>query len=103
MDFTENEKLQASNLDILRLKLKDSDVHLFESKNHHRNFIDAVLSRGQVATPAAIAQRAVTTCYLGSIAAAVKRPLKFDPVTEKFSDDEANTLLRKPMREEWKV
>lgn len=102
--FSENEKLQTSNLDILRVKLKDSDVHLFESKNHHRNFIDAVLSRGQVAAPAAIAQRAATTCYLGSISAALKRPLKFDPVAEKFvGDDEANALLRKPMREEWKV
>jgi predicted dehydrogenase len=102
--FSENEKLQASNLDILRVKLKDSDVHLFESKNHHRNFIDAVISRGQVAAPAAIAQRAATTCYLGGISAALKRPLKFDPVAEKFvGDDEANGMLRKPMRDEWRV
>lgn len=102
--FTENEKLQASNLDILRVKLKDSDIHLYESKHHHRNFIDAVLSRGQVAAPAPIAQRAATTCYLGSIAATLKRPLKFDPQTETFpSDPEANALLRKPMRDEWKI
>jgi predicted dehydrogenase len=102
--FTENDKLQASDLNILRIKLKDSDVHLYESKHHHRNFVDAVLSRGQVAAPASIAQRAATTCYLGSIAAAVKRPLKFDPVAEKFvGDDEANQLLIKPMREAWKI
>lgn len=102
--FTENDKLQASDINILRIKLKDSDVHLYESKHHHRNFIDAVLSRGQVAAPAAIAQRAATTCYMGSIAATVKRPLKFDPATEKFTgDDEANTLLIKPMRDAWKI
>ena len=102
--FTESEKLEASDINILRTKLKDSDVRLFESKHHHRNFIDAVLSRGQVAAPAAVAQRAATTCYLGSIAAAVKRPLKFDPVAEKFvGDDEANAMLIKPMRDGWKI
>jgi predicted dehydrogenase len=102
--FTENDKLQASDSNILRTKLKDSDIHLYESKHHHRNFIDAVLSRGQVAAPAAVAQRAATACYLGSIAAAVMRPLKFDPVAEKFvGDDEANTMLIKPMREAWKI
>jgi len=102
--FTENDKLQASSLDILRIKLKDSDVHLFESKNHHRNFIDAVYSRGQVAAPAPIAQRTATVCYMGSIAAALKRPLKFDPVAEKFvGDEEANGMTVKPMRDAWKV
>ena len=102
--FTENDKLQASDINILRTKLKDSDVRLFESKEHHRNFIDAVISRGQVAAPAETAQRAAATCYLGSISAAVKRPLKFDPVAEKFiGDDEANTMLIKPMRDAWKI
>lgn len=102
--FTESEKLEASDLNILRTKLKDSDIHLFESKHHHRNFIDAVYSRGEVAAPATIAQRAATTCYLGSIAAAVKRPLKFDPVAERFEgDEEANAMLMKPMRPEWKI
>jgi predicted dehydrogenase len=102
--FSESEKLEASDINILRTKLKDSDVRLYESKNHHRNFIDAMLSRGQVAAPAEIAQRAATTCYLGSVAAATKRALKFDPETEKFiGDDEANGMLLKPMRSEWKV
>lgn len=102
--FTENDKLQASDSNILRTKLKDSDVHLYESKHHHRNFIDAVFSRGQVAAPAAIAQRAATTCYMGSIAVTLKRPLKFDPDAEKFvGDAEANALLIKPMRDAWKI
>lgn len=102
--FTENETLKASSLDILRTKLKDSDVRLFESKNHHRNFIDAMLSRGQTAAPAQIAQRTATVCYMGSIAAALQRPLKFDPGAEKFEGDtEANALLAKPVREGWKA
>jgi predicted dehydrogenase len=102
--FSESEKLEASDTNILRTKLKDSDVKLYVSKHHHRNFVDAVLSRGDLAAPAPIAHRAATTCYLGSIAAAVNRPLKFDPVSEKFvGDEEANAMLMRPMREGWKI
>ena len=102
--FSENDKLLASDTNILRIKPKDGDVRLFESKNHHRNFIDAVLSRGPVAAPASIAHRTATACYLGSLAAALKRPLKFDPAAETFpGDDEANRMLLKPMREAWKI
>lgn len=102
--FTESEVLKASDDTILRTRLKSSDKTLFESKHHHRNFIDAVLDRSQTAAPAEIAQRAATTCQLGAISAALGRALKFDPASERFvGDEEANTLLIKPMRDEWKL
>jgi len=102
--FTESEVLKASSDDILRAKLKDGDIRLFESRHHHRNFMDAVLTRGPTAAPAGVAQRAATTCQLGAIAAALGRPLKFDPVTERFEGDAAaNALLARPMREPWRL
>ncbi len=102
--LTENLTLQASSPSILRVQLKDSDVHLYQSKNHHANFIDAVLSRGQVAAPAAIAQRTATVCHLGTIAAALKKPLTFDPKAERFEgNEEANAMLMRPMRDPWKL
>ena len=40
----------------------------------------------------------------GSISAELKRPLKFDPVAERFVDEEdANGMLQRPMRPEWKI
>ena len=43
-------------------------------------------------------------CHLGSISAVVKRPLKFDPAAETFGADvEANAMLIRPMRDEWKL
>lgn len=102
--FTESEVLKASDDNILRTRLKSADKTLFESKHHHRNFIDAVLERGQTAAPAEVAQRAATTCQLGAIAAVLGRPLKFDPANERFpGDEEANALLIKPMKDEWKL
>ncbi len=102
--FTEAETLKASSIDILRVKLKEGDTRLFVSKHHHRNFIDAVLSRGPTAAPAEIAQRAATICHLGAISAKLGRGVKFDPETETFPGDEAaNALLLRPMRDAWKI
>lgn len=101
--YTESEILKASDDAILRAKLKPGDTRLYESKHHHRNFIDAVLSRGPTAAPAEAAQRAATTCQLGAIAASLGKPLKFDPVAERFADEAANALLAKPVRAGWKL
>ena len=102
--FSESEVLKASSTDILRIKMKESDTRLYVSKHHHRNFIDAVLSRGPTAAPAEAAQRAATICHLGSASARLGRPLKFDPQGERFMDDpDADALLMRPMRGPWKI
>lgn len=101
--FSEAEMLKASSLDILRIKMKETDTRLYVSKHHHRNFVDSILSRGPTAAPAEIAQKAATICHLGAISAKLKRGLKFDPQAEKFTDAEANTMLLRPMREAWKI
>lgn len=102
--FTENDRLETDPADLRRVKLKEGDVRLFESNNHHRNFIDAVLTRGRTAATAEIAQRAATMCHLGAISAALGRPVKYDPAKENFgSDEDANKLLARPRRPEWKL
>lgn len=102
--FSESEVLKASTTDILRIKLKDNDTKLYVSKHHHRNFIDAVLARGQVAAPAEAAQRAATICHMGAIAAKIGQPLKFDPKAERFDGNEAaNGMITRAMRGPWKI
>ena len=102
--FTENERLETDPASLRTVKLKDGDIRLFESKSHHRNFIDAVLSRGQTAAPAPAAHRAATMCHLGAISAALGRPVTYDPVAENFGRDEpANALLSCPLRGPWKL
>lgn len=102
--FTENERLETDPPSLRLVKLKEDDLRLFESKNHHRNFIDAVITRGRTAAPAPIAQRAATLCHLGAISAALGRPVKFDPDAENFGPDtQANALLARPLRAPWKL
>ncbi|HEY1082753.1 MAG TPA: Gfo/Idh/MocA family oxidoreductase [Prosthecobacter sp.] len=102
--FTEAEMLKASNTDILRIKMKEGDKRLYVSKHHHRNFIDAVLTRGRTSAPAEIAQKASAICHMGALSAKLGRGLKFDPKNETFPGDEAaNQHLLRPMRDAWKI
>ena len=79
-----------------------NEIHLYESDNHHRNFIDCIKSGRETAAPIEIGHRSATVCHLGNIAMMLKRKLRWDPDAEKFiEDDEANRMLSKPMRGPW--
>jgi len=102
--FTENDRLENEPANLRTVKFKETDERLFVSNNHHRNFIDAVLSRGRTAASADIAQRAATMCHLGAISAALGRPVKFDPATETFpGDKDATALITRSLRGPWKL
>ena len=102
--FSENTTLITEPAELRRTKIKENEIHLYESKNHHRNFIDCVLSRKETAAPAEAAHRAASCCHLGTIATLLKRELKFDPKTETFpGDEEANKLVMRSMREKWRL
>ena len=95
--------LSASNPKILS-DLTDSDVHLYVSENHVRNWLDCIRTRAQTIAPAEIGHRSCTVCSLQHIAMHLKRKLYWDPKTERFkNDDEANTMLSKPERYPYKI
>jgi predicted dehydrogenase len=98
--FTESEVLKASDMELVRSR--PDGVKLMVSRHHHRNFIDAVQSRGPTAAPAEIAQRAAIICHMGAIAAKIGGELQFDPKTERFTNnDAANAMLMRPMQGPW--
>ena len=102
--FVENNKLQTDPPTLLRTKLKDSDTRLYESNNHHRNFIDCVLSRNDTAAPVEAAHRAASACQLGAISAKLGRALKFNPVKERFeADGDATALLMREIHGPWEL
>ncbi len=81
------------------------EVHLYESDDHFRNFIDCMISRGPTAAPVGVAHRSITICHLGNIAMRLGREsLKWDPVKEKIiGDAEASKMLSRPYRGPWKL
>jgi predicted dehydrogenase len=81
-----------------------NDIHLYDSRNHHRNFIDCVLSRKVTTAPVEVGHRSASLCHLGTIMAVLGRNLKWDPVAERFpEDEEANRMLARTMRDPWHV
>jgi len=91
--------LVASNPKILTSVIGPNEIHLYESAEHHGNWLDCIRSRRETIAPVEIAHRACSTCLLHHIAMKTKRRLHWDPAKERFiNDDAANAMLSRPQR-----
>lgn len=91
--------LQASDPRILKSIIGENEVHLYKSKDHHGNWLESVRTRKQNITPAEVAHRSCSACLLQHIAMKLNRTLYWDPILEKFkNDDEANSMISRPHR-----
>lgn len=92
----------AENPKVLNIEIGANEIHLYNSKNHHQNFLDCVKSREQVIAPAEVGHRSISVALLGEIAMTTGDKLKWDPNSETFTNsDEANKLLMRQMRKPW--
>jgi predicted dehydrogenase len=74
------------------------------SSNHHINFLESVKAGKEAICPAEVGHRSATICHLGNIGYRLRRPLTWDPVKEKFvNDDKANAELTREPRAKWKL
>ncbi len=79
-------------------------VKLPASLNHHDNFLQAIRTRARPISDVEFGHRTTTVCNLGNIAMQLKRPLKWDPVAERFTDDAvANRMRGRSMRGPWSL
>jgi hypothetical protein len=91
--------LAASEAKIITSPIGPGEVHLYESNDHHGNWLDCVRTRRQPIAPAEVAHRSCSACLLHHIAMKTKRRLFWDPLRERFrNDDEANAMLSRPQR-----
>lgn len=94
--------IEATPLSLLDYEPGPGEVHLYRSSDHHRNFIDCVLSRQEPIAPIEQAHRSITVAHLGNISLRLGRDLRWDPQAERFlDDDKANQMLSRPMRKPW--
>jgi predicted dehydrogenase len=106
--FVSRGKIEASDGDAKTSKLLNEPLpkeatRLYVSTSHMGNFIDGVRSRKPCICTAEIGHRSVTVCHIGVIATRTGKKLKWDPVTERFDDADANAMLSRPMRSPWKL
>jgi predicted dehydrogenase len=89
---------------LLRVKLKDDELHLHESKHHQDDFLQSVRSRKAPVSNVDAVHVASCLGLVAEIAARLETKLKWDPKREKFiGNDEANKRLTRPMFNGWKL
>ncbi len=87
-----------------KVDLSKLPVQLYHSRNHYKDFTDAMISRRKPICDVEVGARSVTVCHLGNLAYWHQRALKWDPTHERFvGDPEANRWLDVEKRDPWKV
>jgi predicted dehydrogenase len=80
------------------------EIHLYNSRDHHRNWLDCIRSGARTIAPPEVGHRSQSICTLSDIAVRLGRKLRWDPAAERVIDDEtANRLLSRAMREPWSL
>jgi len=96
--------LDARPESILNSHIRPDEIRLYKSDDHKQNFIDCVRSRAATVAPVEVAHRSAAIGHLGTIAMKTGRKLSWNPETEQFTNDnEANSLLARPMRSPWRL
>ena len=92
--------LASSDPAIITSVIGPDEIHLYESKTSTTaTGWSACAVRRQPIAPVEVAHRACSACLLHHIAMRAKRKLYWDPVRERFkNDDAANELLSRPQR-----
>jgi predicted dehydrogenase len=91
--------LAASDQKIIKSVIGPDEIHLYESKEQHGNWLECIINRKQPVSPAEMGHRACSTCLIHDMAMVLKRKLNWDPVLERFKNDEqANSMLSRPQR-----
>lgn len=70
---------------------------------HARDFFDCMRSRGTTNANADVMRRSHIACHAAAIAWILQRPLKLDPTSETFIDDQDANLLRSRASRDWTV
>ncbi len=81
--------IECSDKKLLSKEEKKIDDGQYEvSSPHMQNFIDAVRSRKNPIAPVEVGCSTNTLCCIANIATELQRPVKWDPATLSFSDDQ---------------
>ena len=97
-------KISSTPSEIVSEPAVEGRVHLYESDNHHQNWLDSIRSRKPPICDVTIGHRSATVCHLGNIALRLGRKITWDAAQQTIADDsEAAAMLARPYRAPWKL
>ena len=89
---------------LVKVAIKPDDEHLYESNDHHGNFLECIGSRRDPVSAVETGHAANTLTIVSDIATRVGRKVTWDWKAERFVNDEAaNRMLRRSMRSPWSL
>ncbi len=97
-------QIDAEPKSLLSTKLGPGEIHLPESPDHQRDFLDCVKSRQRTVADIEDAVRSDTISHLVDICTRLGRKIRWDPQQEVIiGDPEASRMLSRCMREPWRL
>jgi myo-inositol 2-dehydrogenase / D-chiro-inositol 1-dehydrogenase len=98
-------KIETDPASLLKSPIGPGEIHLQRPVGGHmHDFVNSIRTRSQPVAPVENGHRSCSACILGDIAARLGRRLRWDPVQERFLDDDtANRMLSRPMRAPWQL
>jgi len=94
--------IYAEPKELLNIKLKAGDIHLYESNNHYADFVRCVLSRKDPVSPIESAAQSDFISHLSDIVVRSGHTIKWDAKNEKIiGDGEAERYTTRAMRSPW--
>jgi len=102
--FVSRSTIDCSDKELLKYEFQSGEERLYESRDHHENWLDCIATREKPICDVEVGHRSCTVCHLGNIAIKLGRELQWDPQSERFvADDQANLMVTKPMRAPWHI
>jgi len=103
--FVNRDKIEMTPRELVREKIKDDEIKLYESRLHERNFVDAIYTGTPPIAPIEVGHRSIAVAHLANIAIRLGRnAVDWNPATERFvNDPQADAMLQRPMRSRYAV
>jgi predicted dehydrogenase len=103
--FVTRGRIEINPKELVRQKIGDGEIRLYESKLHERNFVDCIYDAKPTIALAEVGHRSITIAHLANIAIRLGRSgLRWDPAAEQvIGDSAANRMLVRPMRRPYAV
>jgi predicted dehydrogenase len=96
--FVTRGKLETTPAELVRTKLADTDIHLYASGQHERNFIECCFSGQETITPCEVGHRSIAIAHLANTGLRLGLDrVEWDPKAEVFKGPkakEANALMQ---------
>ncbi len=96
---TQLKALDASDPKLLEPLTDPNRIQLYKAPEQHHDWLNAIHSRTTPVAPVEVGHRSCSACLVSHIAMKVDGKLYWDPVHERFIDnDQANAMVERPQR-----